>query len=76
MAEQTGPLQKRVKLADGSTVILPADAVVRRTWREITSAHKPCPRCEEWSRLGLSSTCPSCDAEMLAELDGPLGGTW
>ena len=28
-----------------------------------------CPRCTEWKRLGLSDTCPDCDA--IAESDGP-----
>jgi len=26
-----------------------------------------CARCQEWERLGLSRTCPTCDALMIAE---------
>jgi hypothetical protein len=31
---QAGPLQKRVTLADGSTVMLPADATLAEPWKE------------------------------------------
>ena len=44
-------------------------------WGELDSPRDPpteqseCPRCTEWKRLGLSDTCPDCDA--IAESDGP-----
>lgn len=31
---QAGPLQKRVTLADGSTILLPADATLCEPWKE------------------------------------------
>lgn len=77
MATQAGPLQKRVVLADGTMVMLPADALVHRTWAQIRAAHVQCDRCKEWERKGLSSTCPDCDREMAEELlGGPLSGTY
>lgn len=32
-----------------------------------------CKRCEEWSELGLSNTCPSCDMDY-DDIDEALEG--
>lgn len=34
-------------------------------YRQAQDEHKPCSRCDEWKRLGLSSTCPTCDELIL-----------
>lgn len=36
---------------------------------ESASLHQfHCARCDDWARMGLSSSCPSCDAAMLEAL--------
>lgn len=71
MAEQDGPLMKRV-IFDGANVLLPADAVVQPTFQQLVETHAQCNRCKE-----LGSICPSCEMALLeAELNRPLFGTY
>lgn len=34
-------------------------------WLKAKDSVPACSRCEEWGKMGLSSTCPDCDARII-----------
>jgi hypothetical protein len=41
----------------------------RELWLKAQQDVGTCMRCVDWDRMGLSATCPSCDASILKRYD-------
>lgn len=41
----------------------------KSAWQRAKDSVPRCARCDDWERAGLSSRCPTCDAEILDRYD-------